>query len=57
MVQDFDMRGHVKAVLLISFVLKPAKNPNAPRHYNVFPIPILSMYIFLAYLFFKEINF
>ena len=48
MVQDFDMRGHVKAVLLISIVLKPAKNQNAPRHYNVFPIPILSIYIFFG---------
>ena len=48
MVQDFDMRGHVKAVLLISFVLKLAKNPNA-MPYNVLPIPFLSFILFFFF--------
>ena len=57
MVQDFDMRGHVKAVLLISFVLKLAKNPNA-MPYNVLPIPFFIFYfIFFWLTYSKDINF
>ena len=48
MVQDFDTRGHVKAVLLISFVLKLAKNPNA-MPYNVLPIPFFYLLFYFIF--------